>query len=194
MIFLSNFQGLVFFNDFGLGRIYRMNADGTGIRAYDARTGGSITGMAIDKIEDRLYWCDSDAYSIESVDLMLKDRRKLIQKTTYMYGRFWLINNEGYVVNPFDLSIFGDRVFWTDTYKRAIYSANKYSGGEIDYVTGGLDHPRDIHVYNDQVVNGMCILGLIFKISNLKIEFLMCFVYFLKQSLYNKVDTFCFTQ
>ena len=131
-----------------------MNADGTGTINYDARTGGSITGMALDKVEDRLYWCDSDAYSIESVDLSLKNRRKHIQKTSYIIGRFWLINNDGFVVSPFDLAVFGDRIFWTDTYKRAIFSADKYSGGDVEYVTGGLDHPRDIHVFNDRVVNG----------------------------------------
>ncbi|XP_066926694.1 low-density lipoprotein receptor-related protein 1-like isoform X2 [Clytia hemisphaerica] len=159
-------KGLIFFNDHYDGRIYRINADGTGLKSYKSTRKTAITGIAVDKIENRLYWCDSESYSIQSIDISLvsSTRKLVVQKTTYFYGRFWLVTQDSHVVEPFDLSISGDQMFWTDTYKRAIFSADKRSGGRIDYVTGGLDHPRDLHVVKDIAVNES---KIIYKISHL---------------------------
>ena len=144
-------KGYIYFTEYGYKYIGRINTDGSGaIKWFGSRV--SATGIAIDKIEDRVYWCDNEQYSIVSSDLNFNALHTVIQKTVYFERKFWLIENYGNVVSPFSIAILGEKIFWTDTYKRAIFSADKRSGDNIEFVTGGLDHPRDMHVYRDDVL------------------------------------------
>lgn len=143
-------KGYVYFTEQKYNYIGRINTDGTAmISTRNKREDIHATGLAVDKIEDRIYWCDEEYYSIESTDLDFKDKRKIVQQTVYRFGVFWIVRNHGNVVKPFGLTILGEKMYWTDSYKRAIFSADKRSGGNIEYITGGLDHPRDMHVYRD---------------------------------------------
>ena len=156
-------KGLIFFCDL-VGNIYRINSDGTNLFKYHVTSSLLITGLAIDKLENRLYWCDFKYKSIQSTDLNFRNYRILMQKTLYNGSRFLITKNSGI---PFSISVLGDQIFWSDVHKRAIFSVDKHSGGNIEYVTGGLDHPRDIHVFRDDVKNGNLIYHTIsFNASN----------------------------
>lgn len=155
-------KGYVYFTEQKYNYIGRINTDGTGmISTRNKREDIHATGLAVDKIEDRIYWCDEEYYSIESTDLDFKDKRKIVQQTVYRFGVFWIVRNHGNVVKPFGLTILGEKMYWTDSYKRAIFSADKRSGGNIEYITGGLDHPRDMHVYRDYLTTGELVHSLI---------------------------------
>ena len=151
-------MGYVYFSEYG-SSIVRINMDGTGKKTSDEGKHVSAykehaTGLAVDKIENRLYWCDDEQYRIVSTDLDFSNARLVIQKTVYRLGEFYIIENQGNVVSPFSLAILGEKIFWTDRYRRAIYSANKRAGDKIEYVTGGLDVPKDLHVYRDEPTTG----------------------------------------
>ena len=151
-------MGYVYFSEYG-SSIIRINMDGTGEKSSNEGKNRSsyrehATGLAVDKIENRIYWCDDDMYRIVSTDLDFSNLRVVIQKTVYHLGRFYIIKNHGSVVSPFSLAILGEKIFWTDRHRRAIYSAGKRGGDNIEYVTGGLDVPRDLHVYRDEPTTG----------------------------------------
>lgn len=145
--------GYVYFSDLANGYVHRINSDGTKLLSLRSRRGITAFGIAVDKIGERVYWCDPNRYSIESVDLNFKNYRKVVQKTIYYKSRFWL-TDDSYIADPFSISVLGDRIFWSDSSKGAIMSVNKHSGADFQYITGGLDHPRDIHVYRDYMKNG----------------------------------------
>ena len=78
----------------------------------------------------------------------------MLQKTFFHRRRFWLVLNYGNVVKPYSIAILGEEIFWTDLYKKAVFRADKRGGSNIEYVTGGLNEPRDLHVYSDEPVTG----------------------------------------
>lgn len=153
-ISLSEEEGLVFFTDVNcVGRVF-MN--GTGFRCYRGKSHPIYPiGVAVDHVEKRVYWCDSKFYSVSSIDFNLNtpSARLVIQQTYYHRLRFWLVVNLGYVVSPHSIALLGEKIFWTDMKKQAIFSADKRGGSNIEYVTAGLTQPRDLHVFSDKEVS-----------------------------------------
>ncbi|XP_065650151.1 low-density lipoprotein receptor-related protein 4 isoform X6 [Hydra vulgaris] len=145
------YNGYVFYSDPGSQLIGRVYSDGTGliklINQDDLPL--KITGLAVDSIEERLYWCDQDSHLIESSDLSFSQRRKIIQKTIFFQNIFWLLSDFGEVLDPFDLIVHNERIYWTDLKKQAIFVADKRSGSNIEYVTGGLNQPRRMLITGD---------------------------------------------
>lgn len=158
-------KGYIFYTDIGNSVIARIDIDGkqflTTQNYVNPVTGNLIrntvraTGLTVDKNENRLYWCDGSTYQIRSTDLDFQNPRTIVQETYYFFSSFWLLENIGSVIRPFSLAILNDKIYWTDTYRRAIYETNKRFGGNIEFITGGLNHPRDIHVFNDAPRIGM---------------------------------------
>lgn len=146
-------KGYIYFSDSWEGYIHRIDGDGTNLISLGSKSPFTPAGLAIDKIDDRVYWCDRKHHSIESADLNFDDHRVLIQKTQYFFKMFFL-DPMTVVDDPFSVAVLGDKVFWTDLDKRAIFSVDKHSGGHIEYVTGGLDQPTDLHVFRDYEKNG----------------------------------------
>uniref|UniRef100_A0A8B9K7I1 Very low density lipoprotein receptor n=1 Tax=Astyanax mexicanus TaxID=7994 RepID=A0A8B9K7I1_ASTMX len=112
-------------------------------------------GITLDLIKSRLYWVDSKLHTLCSVDLNGDNRRKVLQ-------------SQDYLAHPFALTVFEDRVFWTDGESEAIYGANKFTGSDVTMLANNLNEPQDIIVYheliqlsgtnwcNEKVNNGGC--------------------------------------
>uniref|UniRef100_A0A8C1BQ46 Very low-density lipoprotein receptor n=1 Tax=Cyprinus carpio carpio TaxID=630221 RepID=A0A8C1BQ46_CYPCA len=92
----------------------------------------------VDLIKGRLYWVDSKLHMLCSVDLNGDNRRKVLQSPDYL-------------AHPFALTVFEDRVFWTDGENEAIYGANKYTGSEVTLLASNLNEPQDIIVYHELI-------------------------------------------
>lgn len=148
-------KGYLYFSDYNRRLLGRVNTDGSNLITF---TSGSlsprVTGLAVDKIEGRVYFIDYYRYKLESTDLDFNNYKLLVQQTYFARRRFWLIKGRGFVVQPHSLAILHDKIYWTDTFKRAIFQADKRFGTGIEYITGGLDNPQDLHVFSDRITNG----------------------------------------
>ena len=169
-IVLYEEKGLLFFSDYGNSRIIRIQLDTSkkhyftvyrylykpvfGFTFYKRKVGTKATGLAIDKTENKLYFCDNNVATIESVNLDFTNHQVIYHKTEYSRGHFFLRPKQGEVVEPFNIYVFGEEIFWTDLHHRAIFSANKWTGTNIKYITGGLGSPKDLHVFSSASKGG----------------------------------------
>eukprot|EP00794_Sanderia_malayensis_P002952 gene2952-3402_t len=153
-------KGLMFFSDWGTHpKIESAYMDGTRRLTIISTDLRYPSGLAIDKIEERIYWSDMGLDRIESSHLDGSDRRILYDH--YGYNPYYPIDGiTGEIQTPYGLAVFRNRIFWTDWSSRAIYSADKRTGGKINLISGGLAKPMQLHVYSNKtqkVVNaGFC--------------------------------------
>ncbi|RVE76442.1 hypothetical protein OJAV_G00008060 [Oryzias javanicus] len=93
-------------------------------------------GITLDMVNQRLYWMDSKLHTLSSIDVNGSTRHRI------------LVLNQKHS-HPFSLTVFEDKVFWTDTGLRGIYSASRLTGRDLTRIAGGLDHPEDIILYQN---------------------------------------------
>jgi low density lipoprotein-related protein 2 len=96
------------------GQVLRVHMDGTHARSIVSEAAYKASGVAVDVISKRVYWCDSLLDYIETVD--------------YEGNRRVMILRGQQVPSPSRLALFENRVFWTDATKQGIMSVDKYEG------------------------------------------------------------------
>lgn len=157
-IALHEEKGYLYFSDYNKSMVARINTDGSHLLDFSSKSTSQkpkVTGLAIDKVEGRVYFCDNSLYKLESTDLHFQNYRLVIQSSYYVpFVGFFVVFGRGFVVQPHSLAILNEKIYWTDTYRRAIFEADKRFGGPIEYLTGGLDHPRDLHVFDNKITTG----------------------------------------
>ena len=151
-------KGYLYFSDYNKSMVARINTDGSHLLDFSSKSTSQkpkVTGLAIDKVEGRVYFCDNSLYKLESTDLHFQNYRLVIQSSYYVpFVGFFVVFGRGFVVQPHSLAILNEKIYWTDTYRRAIFEADKRFGGPIEYLTVGLDHPRDLHVFDNKITTG----------------------------------------
>lgn len=111
-IALDPTAGLLFVADGG--QVLRAHMDGTHARAIVSEAAYKASGVTVDIISRRVFWCDSLLDYIETVD--------------YDGGHRVMILRGQNVPNPSRLALFENRVFWTDATKQGIMSVDKFQG------------------------------------------------------------------
>lgn len=93
-------------------------------------------GIALDMVNQRLYWVDSKMHTLSSIDVNGGTRHRLIF-------------SEDKLSHPLSLTVFEEKVFWTDMDNSAIFSANRLTGMDITELAGDLVQPEGIILYHD---------------------------------------------
>ena len=93
-------------------QVLRANMDGTDARSIVSEAAYKASGIAVDIIAKRVYWCDTLLDYIETVDY---DGR----------NRFLVVRGQS-VPSPSRLALFENRIYWTDGTKQGVMSVDKY--------------------------------------------------------------------
>ena len=134
-------------------KIESMYMDGTNRKYIISSDVSAPSGLAIDKIEQRLYWCDMHLDTIESSNLDGTNRRVLFDHYNYD-PTIPLESVTGEIQLPYGLTLHQEKVFWTDWRRRAVYSADKRIGSTINYITRVSQKPMQVHAYSKKLLKG----------------------------------------
>ncbi|XP_045450693.1 low-density lipoprotein receptor-related protein 2 [Melitaea cinxia] len=138
--------GLMFIAD--SSQIVRANMDGTHSKSIVSEATYKASGIAVDTIARRVFWCDSLLDYIETVD--------------YDGNYRFLVLRGQQVPSPSRLALFEDRVYWSDSTKQGISSVNKYEGSssiQAIFKTKDIREPKAltvIHSLKQTSVNNPC--------------------------------------
>uniref|UniRef100_A0A3Q2CJ31 Very low density lipoprotein receptor n=1 Tax=Cyprinodon variegatus TaxID=28743 RepID=A0A3Q2CJ31_CYPVA len=132
-------SGFMYWSDWGEpAKIEKSGLNGVNRQVLVATDIQWPNGITLDLIKGRLYWVDSKLHMLCSVDLNGDNRNKVLQSADYL-------------AHPFALTVFEDRVFWTDGENKAIYGANKFSGSDVTTLASNLNDPQDVIVYHELI-------------------------------------------
>lgn len=151
MIWLMSFLRYIFWTDWGdEAKIERSSMDGTNRVTLHSEHLTWPNGLTIDIPTSTLYWVDAKLHIIESSDIHGRNRRPVLTLG---------------VLHPFAITVFENRLFWTDWNTRSIVSITKSVIGtnltlveddlsaqerlltqNITDVQLNLFHPTDLHV------------------------------------------------
>ena len=146
--------GYIYYSDYEKNVIGRINTDGNNLLLNDAKL-WHVTGLAVDKTEGRLYFCDDNEKSIRSTDLHFKDYRIHMTKYNNLKNEFETLSRwSNLIASPESLALHYDKLFWTDRHKNALFQTDKRLVESIEYAVGNLRDPRDLHVFNDDSNSG----------------------------------------
>lgn len=104
--------GLMFIAD--IKQVLRANMDGTNAFPVVSEAAYKVSGVAVDVIAKRVYWCDSLLDYIETADYMGRNRVMVLRGP--------------HVPSPMRLTMFENRIYWSDSTKQSIMSVDKNQG------------------------------------------------------------------
>ncbi|KAK9880927.1 hypothetical protein WA026_013260 [Henosepilachna vigintioctopunctata] len=111
-IALDPTMGYMFIAD--SSQIVRANMDGRNAHAIVSEAAYKATGVTVDTIAKRIFWCDSLLDYIETVD--------------YNGEKRFLVLRGQLVPSPSRLTLFENRIYWTDSTKQGVMSVDKFDG------------------------------------------------------------------
>lgn len=101
-------------------QVLRANMDGTNAHAIVAEAAYKASGIAVDIIAKRVFYCDSLLDYIETVD--------------YNGQKRFLVVRGQSVPSPARLTLFESTVYWTDGTKQGVMSVDKYDSSSIQSI------------------------------------------------------------
>ncbi|XP_043220923.1 low-density lipoprotein receptor-related protein 5-like [Amphibalanus amphitrite] len=136
-------EGLLFWTDWGeIPKIERAGMDGDlSTRSVFVRDDIHWpNGITIDYETKMVYWTEA------------KKERPQISAQRYDGTGRRVVMEGGELKHPFSVTLFRDRLYWTDWHTRSIHSCKKRNGGDVRTVLGGERggrgvQPLDVHVF-----------------------------------------------
>ena len=130
---------IIFWGSGGSNKAIEVSSmDGSDVRRIVDTNIGTVSGLTLDRIQQRLYWID---YILKSIETCAYDGT----------DRFTLLRNDRLIQEPFSLAVFEDRLYWIDIKLFAVRSMQRYNGSHPITVVGTLHTPRSVTVYQEQL-------------------------------------------
>ena len=125
-------HSVLFWSDWGTNaKIERIYMDGSNRIVIHSRHLIWPNALTIDIPTKTLFWADA--------------KHHVIERSNYNGLNHRIVLMEG-VGHPFSLSVFEDRLYWSDWGSKAILSTRKCSGINTTTLYSGLFHPMDVQV------------------------------------------------
>lgn len=121
-------------------QVLRANMDGTNSKAIVSEAAYKASGVAVDILARRIFWCDSLLDYIETVDYE-------------GLNRFLVLRGQP-VPSPSRLAVFESKVFWSDGTKQGIMSVDRYVGAntiQAIYKQKDVREPRAVKVVHEAI-------------------------------------------
>ncbi|XP_071451711.1 low-density lipoprotein receptor-related protein 2 [Hetaerina americana] len=118
-------------------QVLRANMDGTDDKAIVSEAAYKASGVTVDIIARRVFWCDSLLDYIETVDYDGNNRILVLRGQS--------------VPSPSRLSVFENRIYWSDSTKQGIMSVDKFEGAnsiQAVYRMRDVREPKAVKVYH----------------------------------------------
>uniref|UniRef100_A0A452S818 LDL receptor related protein 4 n=1 Tax=Ursus americanus TaxID=9643 RepID=A0A452S818_URSAM len=126
--------GYMYWTDWGASpKIERAGMDASGRQVIISSNLTWPNGLAIDYGSQRLYWADAGMKTIEFACLDGSKRKVLIGSQ---------------LPHPFGLTLYGERIYWTDWQTKSIQSADRLTGLDRETLQENLENLMDIHVFH----------------------------------------------
>ncbi|XP_072019600.1 uncharacterized protein [Amphiura filiformis] len=142
-IVVDSAGGRLFWTDWGTNpKIERSNLDGSDRTTLVSTDLQGPNGLALDLEENRMYWCDSGLNTIETTDFDGGDRRKLFDFSP---------DPDIPDIDPFDIGIYNEYVYWSDWVFPKILRLNKYGGNQEATGVGSsvFEKAVGLHIFKD---------------------------------------------
>ena len=118
--------------------IQASSMDGSDIRTVVDSNIATVSGLTLDRIQERIYWIDYKMKSIETCSYN-------------GMNRFTLFRNDRLINSSFSLTLFEDHLYWIDTKLFALRAMERHNGSQPKTVIGSLRTPRSVIVYQKQM-------------------------------------------
>ncbi|XP_008541367.2 low-density lipoprotein receptor-related protein 4 [Equus przewalskii] len=126
--------GYMYWTDWGASpKIERAGMDASSRQVIISSNLTWPNGLAIDYGSQRLYWADAGMKTIEFAGLDGSKRKVLIGSQ---------------LPHPFGLTLYGERIYWTDWQTKSIQSADRLTGLDRETLQENLENLMDIHVFH----------------------------------------------
>lgn len=112
--------------------------DGSDVRTVVDKNIAIVSGLTLDRIQERIYWIDYVMKSIETCSYN-------------GLNRFTLFRNDRLIQSPFSLTLFEDRLYWIDTKLFALRAMERHNVSHPITIVGTLRTPRSVIVYQKQM-------------------------------------------
>ncbi|KAI1289419.1 Low-density lipoprotein receptor-related protein 2 [Halotydeus destructor] len=133
-IALSPSNGYMYWTEWGdqVG-VYQAGMDGSDRMAVARKDLKWPNGLTFDSVTQRLYWCDAQFNKIEYFDTVTKQRQVVL---------------EGTVFHPFAMTVFEDKLYWSDWITYSLETCNKYTGRNQSILLRDANQLMGVHVYH----------------------------------------------
>ncbi|XP_039257073.2 low-density lipoprotein receptor-related protein 4-like isoform X1 [Styela clava] len=125
---------LVFWTDWGISpRLESAWMDGRNRKVLTTKDLYWPNGLTLDLTLDQIYWVDAKHHVIERIDTDGKNRKTVITRG---------------LPHPFAITVFEDKLYWTDWDTKSINRANKFTGNGLRSIHNHLHFPMGIQAYH----------------------------------------------